>query len=100
MESSTFLKLIYSKIDEKKYLECTSLLRKEIISLYALEVKRNNNNYSYSSTVELFEETKKYLSDEKNVLYAKFFNIINDDNLENNEKTYLLLEIYKDFQKI
>ena len=98
MQANSFLTLINSKLKTNNYMECSALLQKEIIYLYTTKIKNINNDYHYSSTVELFDDVKKYLNNGDNSQYTRFFNTINDDTLDIDEKAYILLDIYNNIQ--
>lgn len=56
-------KIFYEKLKNKQFEECVNILRKEIIDILVLKIKKKDIYFSYSTTKDLYNKSKKYLDE-------------------------------------
>ena len=91
-------KIFYINLKNKKYTECIETLRKEIIERLVLRVKEKDSYFSYSTTRDLYNVSKKYLEGKYIEISYKLYNF---DIMDENEEYILteMLEMYKELEE-
>ena len=94
MENEKVLELINDYMKKNEFIKCNSLLKKVIVYIYTNKVRKFNNDYYYSTPVELLEQVEKYLSYDECIVYNRFYYTLNED-LMDHERANKLIELYK-----
>lgn len=67
--------LLKEYLDKKEYDSYNEILKKEIIYFYVKKIQRKDENYLYSSLVELIDDAENYLSLKDIEILNKFYNL-------------------------
>ncbi len=83
-------------LKNKKYNECIDILRKEIINKLVNAIKEKETFFTYTTTMDLYNKSKKYLCNEQIKIAHELFLL---DIMEETEE-YILDEMIKMYQKL
>lgn len=84
------------KLRNKKYTECVDILRKEIIDVLEKRIQQNDNFFSYTTTMDLYNKSQKFLNKKEIKIAYQLFLL---DIMEETEE-YLLNEIMIMYQEL
>ena len=88
--------LFKNNLENKKYYECTDILRKEIIKILEKRIKYYDKFFSYTTSIDLYNKVKKTLTKrEINIAYELFLLDITDESEE-----YILDEMMKMYHEL
>lgn len=80
----------YLKLKNKQFNECIDILRKEIIDILVLKIREKDLYFSYSTTRDLYNKSKKCLDEKYSKIAYKLYTL---DIMEEREE-YILEELF------
>ena len=86
-------------LKNKKYAECVNILRNQIIGILEKRIKQKDNFFSYTTTMDLYNKSRKYLNKKEIEITYQLYLL---DIMEQTEE-YLLNELmimYQELQEI
>ena len=82
-------------INNKKYEKYNEIMINEIKQIFSKKVQNVEKSFSYSSMVNLLEETRKNLTYYEAMIFQKFYNVLHEEDIEEDIKSITLTEIYE-----
>lgn len=81
----------YAKLKNREFEECINILRKEIIDILVLKIKEKDAYFTYSTTRDLYNKSKKYLDEKYSKIAYKLYSL---DVMEELDE-YVLEELFE-----
>ena len=85
------------KLTNKKYNECIDILRKDIINILEKNVKEKDTFFSYTTTMDLYNKAKEFLSEKEIKISYKLYLL---DIIDETDEYILdeMMQMYKELQ--
>ena len=85
------------KLKNKKYNECIDILRKDIINILEKNVKEKDTFFSYTTTMDLYNKAKEFLSEKEIKISYKLYLL---DIMDETDEYILdeMMQMYKELQ--
>ena len=85
------------KLTNKKYNECIDMLRKDIINILEKNVKEKDTFFSYTTTMDLYNKAKEFLSEKEIKISYKLYLL---DIMDETDEYILdeMMQMYKELQ--
>lgn len=85
------------KLTNKKYNECIDILRKDIINILEKNVKEKDTFFSYTTTMDLYNKAKEFLSEKEIKISYKLYLL---DIMDETDEYILdeMMQMYKELQ--
>ncbi len=81
----------YAKLKNREFEECINILRKEIIDILVLKIKEKDTYFTYSTTRDLYNKSKKCLDEKYSKVAYKLYSL---DVMEELDE-YVLEELFE-----
>lgn len=99
MYNNEISNILKYKIKLGKYNEAIQILEKEILEIYISKIKEIDNDFQYTTLINLMDKAQYVLNQHYNIQLKKYFYIINDQCSEEYE-VYILMKIYRKIKEV
>ncbi len=99
MYNNEISNILKYKIELGKYNEAIQILEKEILEIYISKIKEIDNDFQYTTLINLMDKAQYVLNQYYNIQLKKYFYIINDQCSEEYE-VYILMKIYREIKEV
>lgn len=99
MYNNEISNILKYKIELGKYNEAIQILEKEILEIYISKIKEIDNDFQYTTLINLMDKAQYVLNQHYNIQLKKYFYIINDQCSEEYE-VYILMKIYRKIKEV
>ena len=99
MYNNEISNILKYKIKLGKYNEAIQILEKEILEIYISKIKEIDNDFQYTTLINLMDKAQYVLNQYYNIQLKKYFYIINDQCSEEYE-VYILMKIYREIKEV
>lgn len=99
MYNNEISNILKYKIELGKYNEAIQILEKEILEIYISKIKEIDNDFQYTTLINLMDKAQYVLNQYYNIQLKKYFYIINDQCSEEYE-VYILMKIYRKIKEV